>query len=199
MKTRRELLITGAGGVAAASLGGAVVAGTARASGPALADSEAMHVYRLLSVELLMLFTYDHIIASPLLSPPTRRALLPFRGQERAHVHVLAARLPTLGAVPPSAPANVAAADIDLARRHVKGRLGQLRGEEDALRLLLAAERVVVGAYFVALTTLQDRRLIVLIAQIMANDAQHEALIGELLYPGDTHKAAPFGLVQGVQ
>ena len=38
-----------------------------------------------------------------------------------------------------------------------------------------------------------------LVAQIMANDAQHEALIGELLYPGDTQKAVPYGLVQGVQ
>ena len=38
-----------------------------------------------------------------------------------------------------------------------------------------------------------------LAAQIMANDAQHEALIGELLYPGDTPNAVPYGLVQGVQ
>ncbi len=197
--TRRGLLITGAGAAAAATLGGAVAAGTAHASGRPHGDSEAMHLYRLLSVELLMLFTYDHIIASPLLSARTRRALLPLRAHERAHVHVLAAQLAALGAVAPSPPANVATADIDLARRRVKGRLGQLRGERDALRLLLATERVVVGAYFVALTTLEDRRLIVLAAQIMANDGQHEALIGELLYPGDTPKAVPFGLVQGVQ
>ena len=98
---------------------------------------------------------------------------------------------PALGGVAPSPPANVAAADIDLARRRVKGRLGQLRGEQDALRLLLAAERVVVGAYFVALTKLEDRRLIVLAAQIMANDAQHEALIGELLYPGTRPEGGP--------
>ena len=81
----------------------------------------------------------------------------------------------------------------------VKGRLGQLRGEQDALQLLLAIERVVVGAYFVALTKLEDRRLIVLVAQIMANDAQHEALLGELLYPGRPRNAVPYGLVQGVQ
>ena len=38
-----------------------------------------------------------------------------------------------------------------------------------------------------------------LVAQIMANDAQHEALLGELLYPGQTGNAVPYGLVQGVQ
>ena len=60
-------------------------------------------------------------------------------------MHVLAARLAALGGVAPSPPASVAAANVDLARRHVKGRLGQLRGEQDALHLLLATERVVVG------------------------------------------------------
>jgi hypothetical protein len=198
-KTRRELLVTGAGAAAATLGGAALAAGAARGASAAHGDAEAMHVYRLLSVELLMLFTYDHVIASPLLDRPTRRALLPLRAQEKAHVHVLAARLAALGGVAPSPPASVAAANIDLARRQVRGRLGQLRSEEDALHLLLAAERVVVGAYFVALTTLEDRRLIVLAAQIMANDAQHEALVGELLYPGQTGNAVPYGLVQGVQ
>ena len=199
-KTRRELLVTGAGAAAAATLGGAALAATAaRGASAPQGDSEAMHVYRLLSVELLILFTYNHVIASPLLSGPTRRALRPLRAQEEAHVHVLAARLAALGGVAPSPPASVTAANVDLARRQVKGRLGQLRGEQDALHLLLATERVVVGAYFVALTTLEDRRLIVLVARIMANDAQHEALLGELLYPGQTGNAVPYGLVQGVQ
>ena len=199
MQTRRELLLGGAGAAVAATLGGAVVASAADASGAAPAESEAMRVYRLLSVEQLMLFTYDQVLISPVLTPRTRRALAPLRAQEEAHVHVLAAHLAALGGVPPSPPASVAAANVDLARRRVKGRLGQLRGEQDALRLLISTERVVVGAYFVALTMVEDRQLIALVARIMANDSQHEALIGELLYPGNTPKAVPFGLVQGVQ
>ena len=199
-KTRRELLVTGAGARPPRRSAAPPWRPAPRAARPRRpADSEAMHVYRLLSVELLMLFTYDHVIASPLLGGPTRRALRPLRAQEEAHVHVLAARLAALGGVAPSPPASVTAANVDLARRQVKGRLGQLRSEQDALHLLLAAERVVVGAYFVALTTVEDRRLIVLAAQIMANDAQHEALLGELLYPGQTGNAVPYGLVQGVQ
>ena len=57
-KTRRELLVTGAGAAAAATLGGAALAATAaRGASAPQGDSEAMHVYRLLSVELLILFT----------------------------------------------------------------------------------------------------------------------------------------------
>jgi Ferritin-like domain len=199
MQTRRQLLLSGVGAAAAATLGAAASPGAAGASGASPVESEAMHVYRLLSVEQLMLFTYDQLLVAPAVTPRTLRALAPLRAQEEAHIHVLAAHLAALGGVAPSPPASVAAANVDLARRRVKGRLGQLRGDRDALRLLISTERVVVGAYFVALTMIEDRRLIVLATRIMANDAQHEALIGELLYSGDTQKAVPYGLVQGVQ
>jgi hypothetical protein len=33
----------------------------------------------------------------------------------------------------------------------------------------------------------------------MASDAQHEAIVGEHLNPGEIAAAVPFGLVQGVQ
>ena len=56
-----------------------------------------------------------------------------------------------------------------------------------------------VGAYFVALTKLEDRRLIGLAVSIMGAEAQHEALIGDLLYPGDAQKSVPYGLIQGTQ
>ena len=50
-----------------------------------------------------------------------------------------------------------------------------------------------------ALTKLEDPALIRLAAQIMASEAQHEALIGELLYHGDAQRAVPYGLIQGRQ
>ena len=158
-----------------------------------------MRVERLLSVELLMLFTYEHVLSSSILPAGAVRALLPLRGHEQTHVRLLSARLTALGGTAPKPPMTVAAADKDLAKRSVKGRLGQLKGERDALHLLLAVERVVVGAYFVSLIKLDDPSLITLVAQIMSADAQHEAVIGELLYPGDAQKAVPYGLVQGVQ
>ncbi len=204
--TRRELLVTGGAVAAAVTLAGsgrALAAGgsatATAAAGGAAPESESSLVYRLLSAELLLLFTYEHLLDGSILPPDARRTLAPFRGQEQAHVRLLKAKLAALGAAAPEPPVNEAAANRDYAGRNVKGRLGQLQGSDDALRLLIALERVVVGAYFVALTKLEDRRLIRLVTQIMANDAQHEALIGELRFPGDPHKSVPFGLVQGVQ
>jgi hypothetical protein len=120
-------------------------------------------------------------------------------GHEQSHVQALTRMLQRLGGPLPSAPPNVATADRRLAHRGVDERLGQLTGSGDAVRLLLDVERVVTGAYFVALLKLEDTALIRLAAQIMGSEAQHEALIGELLNHGDAQRAVPYGLVQGKQ
>ena len=212
-RTRRELLVAGAGAVARAG----AVAGAGAVAAAALVEpsaaraasshtvttpqsaSTALRIERLLRVELLMLFTYEHVLGSKFLDPQKRRVLEPLRVHEQAHIRALERQLAARGGVPPKPPASAAAADRDLAHRKVKGRLGQLRGPHDALQLLIAVERVVVGAYFVALIKLNEPQLITLLTQIMASDAQHEAIIGELMYPGDAQKAVPYGLVQGVQ
>ena len=161
--------------------------------------SDVTWLQRLMSVEVLLLYVYDHVLASSILSPGARRAMAQLQAHERAHVGALRSRLRTRGASQPSPPPSVAVANRYLARRQVRGRLGQLQGPEDALHLLLALERVVVGAYFVALREMRDPALIVLAAQIMASDAQHEAIVGEQLNPGEVAAAVPYGLVQGVQ
>jgi hypothetical protein len=198
--TRRELLVAGATAsmTAAAVLApaGALAAGTPT---PQVPESDTDRLRRLLSIELLMLFTYQSVIESPVLTPGSQRALAPLRDHEQAHIAALRRQLLARGGTAPRPPASLAQANQDLARRQVAGRLGQLRGARDALHLLLALERVTVGAYFVALTKLQDRQLIVLACQIMANDAQHEAVLGEQLHPGDAANAVPYALVQGVQ
>lgn len=196
--TRRELLIAGAGAAAATLIDAASADGaTVPTSTPA--EFEAERIERLLRVELLLLFSYQHVLDSSILPLRERRALEPLRAHEEAHIRALAAHLKALGGTVPAPPANTTAADKDLAHRKVRARLGHLQGARDALGLLLAVERVVVGAYFVALIKVDDPRLITLIAQIMAADAQHEAVIGDLLYHGNAQLAVPYGLVQGVQ
>jgi hypothetical protein len=195
--TRRDLLAFGVGAAGAALLAPASVLAAGAAT--VASEPEARRVRRLLSVELLMLYTYQQVLASSLLSAPARRALAPLRANEEVHVRTLHAHLAALGGVAPEPPGSVSQADKDLAHRDVSGRLGQLKGAKDALGLLLAVERVTVGAYYVALIRLEDPTLITLAAEIMANDAQHEALIGELLYDGKAAQAVPYGLVQGVQ
>jgi Ferritin-like domain len=164
---------------------------------PRLSDVTWLH--RLMSVELLLFYVYDYVLAGSILPPGARAAMTQLRSHEEAHVAALGAQLSARSAPRPSPPPSVATANRYLARRKVRGRLGQLQGPDDALRLLLALERVAVGAYFVALREIGDPRLIVLAAQIMASDAQHEAIIGEQLNPGDIANAVPYGLVQGVQ
>jgi hypothetical protein len=46
---------------------------------------------------------------------------------------------------------------------------------------------------------INDVDLIELMAQIMANEAQHDAMLGLLMPPGKPGNAVPYGLVQGLQ
>lgn len=168
--------------------------------GGSAAGSDTERLKRLLSVEQLVLYSYRHVLASTVLGPAARRALAPIPGYEQAHVRALQIQLAARrGGKGPPPPASDAEANRYLARRRVSGRLGQLQGERDALHTLLAVERVVVGAYFVALLGMEDHGLIVLATQIMASDAQHEAVLGGQLHPSDIPDAVPYGLVQGVQ
>ena len=185
-------LRAGAGGAAGAAL---LAPGVAQAQTGSAAD----RLHRLLSLELLVLYCYEHVLASTVLVPQARTAMRPLLAHEHAHVDAISARLRALGGVPPAPPTSVAAANRDLIHRQVSERLGELQGSGDALRLLLTIERVATGAYFVALTKLSDPPLILLGAQIMAAEAQHQAVIADLLDHGNGAQAAPYGLVQGIQ
>jgi hypothetical protein len=196
--TRREL-----GCIAAAALGWAALhPAAALAAGPASAVAQLplpVRLQRLIGVEQLMLYCYEQVLGSSLLGPRERRAIAPLPAHEQAHIHALERQLAAYGGTAPRPPASVAEANRRLAHRKVGGRLGQLTGPHDAIRLLLSLEQVTVGAYFVALTKVENQPLIVLIAQIMAADAQHDAILGLQLPPYKPAAAVPYGLVQGVQ
>jgi hypothetical protein len=193
--TRRELLLSGAAGGLLLPAAVASAATTADAQPFSVTDRLA----RLIRLELLLVFCYRHVLASSILTARARRTLAPFVAHEEAHASVLEQRLRARGGAVPAGPTGVAEANHDLAHRKIGGRLGQLKGDPDALRLLLTLEQVTVGAYFVALTKLQDAELITLVCQIMANDAQHESVIGLLMPKSTLGSGAPYGLVQGLQ
>lgn len=197
--TRRELLAVAGAGAGAALMGDAPAqAATGRHAGPQVIPVPE-RLQRLVRLELLLLYCYRHVLASSILSPRARRTLTPFVAQEQAHIQALEHQLTARGGQMPLGPASVHEANRDLAHRKVGGRLGQLRGDLDAVRLLLTTEQVTIGAYDVALLTLQDTDLIELFCQIMANEAQHDAMLGILLPPGNPASAVPYGLVQGLQ
>jgi hypothetical protein len=197
-RTRRELLRGGAVGAAVLTpVGSALAAGSAVAVSPPLPLT--VRLQRLIGIEQLMLYCYQHVFGSSILGPRERRAIDPLPAQEESHIQALEVQLAARGGTPLPPPASVAEADRRLAHRKVGGRLGQLQSPHDAIGLLLSVERVAVGAYFVALTKLDERQLIVLIARMMAADAQHEAILGLQLPPYEPAVAVPYGLVQGVQ
>ena len=193
--TRRELLCRGvlAGGL---GLAGATVSPADAAAAPAPPSNVAV-LGRLVRLELLILYAYQHVLASSLLFSSAQDVVAGLRDQEQAHIHALSAALSVLGGTSPAGPANIAAADHDLSHRNVSQRLGKLRGGKDALRLLLAIEHVAEGAYYVAMSELGGPILPRLGAEIMASEAQHATVLTVLLHPVDLTQAVPYGLVQG--
>jgi Ferritin-like domain len=201
--TRRGLL-AGLGAGVAVAVGLATTAAaadttTATGTGDAPPLTAAQHLQRLVEIELLVLYCYRRVLASPVLSSATRTTLTPFIGQTQQHVTALERKLTARGGQPPPAPASDEAANRDLAGRQVAGRLGELKGELDAVSLLLSLEQVAVGTVFVALLSIADVDLIELSLQITANDAQHMAVLGLLLPPHKPQNAVPYGLSQGIQ
>jgi hypothetical protein len=206
LPTRRELLATGAAGLMATgatvtaglvATGGTAAAATSTTSAPPFSETDRLQ--RLIRLELLLLYCYRYVLGASLLGPRTRRTLAPFPGHEEAHIAALAAQLRARGGTLPRGPASVAEANRDLAHRKIGGRLGQLKGGPDALRMLLTLEQVTIGAYFVALTKLQDAELVRLVCEIMGNEAQHDAVIGLSMPKARPDSAVPYGLVQGLQ
>lgn len=205
--TRRELIAaTGTAAAGAAGVAGAAgllalppsaAAATTSSTEPPISETDRLQ--RLIRLELLLLYCYRHILGSGVLGPEAERTLALFPGQEEAHIAALTQALSARGGAVPPGPGDVATANRYLANRGVGGRLGQLKGHSDALYLLLTLEQVMIGAYFVALTKLRDPKLIELACQIMANEAQHDAMITLTLPKNTPATAVPYGLVQGLQ
>ncbi len=202
--TRRELLGAGAAGVAGATgMGGLLAApataATTTSSTSAAPISEADQLERLIRIELLLLYAYRNVLDTSLLGRRTRARLTPFVAHEQAHIDALGARLKAHGGTMPAGPDSVATANRYLKHRKIGGRLGQLKGGPDALRLLLTLEQTAIGAYFVALIHLTDAKLIGLVCEIMGNEAQHDAMIALSLPKATMGSAVPYPLVQGLQ
>ena len=196
--TRRELL--GAGAVGAAgllALPAAAAADTTTTSEPPISAAE--RIRRLIQLELLGVYCYRYVLGSSILGPTAHSRLTPFVGHEEAHIGALTARLKARGGTVPPGPDSIKTANRDLGHRGIGGRLGQLQGERDALYMLLTLEQVTIGAYFVALMQIKDPDLVSLVCQIMANEAQHDAMIGLSLPKATPQSAVPYGLVQGLQ
>jgi len=193
--TRRELLT---GGAAAAGALLAVPAAAAAASGGGTAASgDGAHLTRVLSMSVLAAYVYQQVFAEGVLTGTRRQAVSSFEAQEQAHVAALRRAVLSAGATVVGPPPSTVVANQYLAHRQIPGRLGQLQSAEDALDLLIDVERSSIGSCYVALLSLTGPDAIVLVARIMANDSQHEALVTLQRHALKLPAAAPYALVSG--
>ena len=194
--TRRGLL-TG-WGVTAAGTGFFALLGGHAADAQASAPAEADLIAALLQVEQVLVIAYRQAFRSQQLGKRAAARLRPLDAHARAHVSMLRQQLDLLGsASPPPHTPDLADAQKLLSAHQVSQSLIGLRSEGDCLRLLLAAENVVIGAFFKVMSQLASPARLRLAAGIMAGEAQHALVLGELLHPRDITQAAPNPFVQG--
>jgi hypothetical protein len=189
--TRRELLAAGA------AAGGALLAAPGPAGAARAPVGDAALLARVLGMAQLTAYVYDAVFAEKIIPGGRRRALDGFDVQAQAHVRALRRAVVVRGGSVPVAPKSDAQANHRLARRQIPGRLGQLLGPENALGLLIDTERSAIGSCFVALRALTGADAIVLVSQIMGNDAQHEAILSLQRHALKLRAAAPYALVAG--
>jgi hypothetical protein len=192
--TRRELLAAGLAIPGLAAAGALQGASDAGASPSAPTDAEV--VRSTLSVELLAVFCYEHVLAINKLGPAAERAASQFLTHERAHARSLTSELRKLGGSPPATPATVDAASAQLSSLGVPGSLTHLESEHDCLKLLIGLEAVLEGAYYVGLSTLKAS-LSQTSAEILGVEAQHSTVLNDLLKPGHVDQSVPSAFVEG--
>jgi hypothetical protein len=198
--TRRELLTAGAaaGAVVLATPALApAIAAAASGGGSSPPPDDAARLTRVLSMAVLAAYVYEQVFAEDVLTGSERRALDRFDEQEQAHVVALRRAVVAAGGTVIRPPSSITVANRYLAHRGIGGRLGQLQGSQDALDLLISVERSSIGSCYVALLGLTGSAPITLVASIMANDAQHEAVVTLQVPKLKLADAAPFPLVSG--
>ena len=193
--TRRELMAGAAAGAGLWAVGTSVLRpAEAEAAAP---QTDAELIRAILSVELLVVFSYEQVLSSGKLPADTEHIIRQLLDHEHTHVDVLSADLEELGQAPPDPPASVTAADAELSVLHGSAKLASLNSEEDCLRLLEQVESLVQGAYYVSMSKFADVKLARTCASILGAEAQHYTALAGLLHPGDINKAVPGAFVEG--
>ncbi len=190
--SRRELI------AGALVTGGAVSIATAA---PALADApvtDASLLTAALGMERLTVLAYRHVINLPAVGAEPRRLLREMLRHNRAHARSLEVELKALGITIPAPPTKLAEVDQELSKHGMSGTLATVNTLKDAIQYLLDAEALCEGAYYAAVASLSATGPLVRCAQSLGSDAQHSALLAEILYPTQVTQYVPYWYVAGV-
>jgi hypothetical protein len=195
---RRALLGNGATALGTALAVKAIAAASqAAAAQGASQPRDHVALARMIEAEQLEWLVYRRVLASGELGERAARTLRDLPAQERQHIQALEGQRRLLGARRPRPVKSDQSADALLARHGFSERAVALSGERQCLRLLADVEAIAIGVYYKSMSTLHSVPLIELSSQMMASDAQHAAVLGELLSPRDYVKAVPDAFVEG--
>lgn len=197
--TRRDLIRTGVVGSATAIAGGAILGNPATAGADILGDArgDAALLERIVAIEQLIAFAYDHVIAHIPLSAAADATMRRFASHEREHVGLLTSALHDRGHTPPPTPTDVSSVSRQLTALHGSGSLTSFARQVGALEYLIGIETVAESAYYTATSRLSDPGLIGLAAGILGCEAQHWSSLEGLLHPGDVMQSVPYSTVHG--
>jgi Ferritin-like domain len=193
--TRRELIRRG--GIAAGALASAGLA-TARADAASQApQTDAELLARTLRIEQLVVFVYVQVLGAGVLDSQLARQVRGMLSQEREHVEFLEGALHAIGATPPPPPANTAEVQAYLNSHQVHRSLTGIRTQHDGMKLLIDAESLAEGAYFYAISRLNDLNLVRRAVEIMGCEAQHWAVLSAIQHPDQIIISVPYPFVEG--
>lgn len=197
--TRRDLIRTGIVGSAAAVAGAVTLGASAPARADVLGDAhgDAALLERIVSIEQLIAFAYDHVRARIQLTAEAAATMRRFASQEHEHVRLLSSALRDRGHTPPPAPTDVASVSRQLTALHGSGSLTSFSRQVGALEYLIGIETVAENAYYSATSRLADPGLVGLAAGILGCEAQHWSGLEQLLHPGDVMQFVPYSTVHG--
>jgi ferritin-like protein len=203
-QTRRDLIrggaVTAAVGLAATVPALLEPAGALARSGgaPTQPVGDEIVLASVLRVEQVVVFAYERTLTTTILSAPAQEALTVFLEQERAHVRTLSAALTSLGGPVPGPLGTMVAFEAELRQLRVKRSPARLHTERQYLRFLVSLETVIARHYRFAIEVLTGHERLVLAAEIMANEAQHETVLLGMLTPDHVKRVVPSAFVAGV-
>ena len=195
LRTRRELIRSGAAGAVVVAARSAPPAAAADPLAGANGDKDLLA--RLVGVEQLIVFAYAHLLQAGGLSPGTAGVFRTFQSHENAHVRLLSQALAHRGGTRPPPPSDVKVASRQLAKLGAGGSLRDSRGDTVCVRYMIGVETVAEGAYYSELAKLSDATLLTQATQIMGTEAQHWTALSGLQHAGDVFLGVPYPTVTG--
>ncbi len=187
--TRRQLVLGGAGGALSTALG------TAPAAAAAVQAGDRAQLSRVLEVERLLVWGYEHVLTNGTLDSGARSVVARQLEHERDHLAALGRAL----LATPAPPLSGRGARAQLAHHAGVANPDRLATRHASLRFLVDLESVAEGAWFAALAKIESPPMALLATRIMACEAQHWTVLSGLSHHGDPMITVPNAFVRGIQ